>query len=67
MVKEYYTGEQWRKGQRQMRAPLKPIKTTYPFEIVSIDFLHLDTCKQGFEYILVVIDQFTLFAKGLSH
>lgn len=35
---------------RQARAPLTPILTTYPFELVSIDFL--DKCKHGYEYIL---------------
>lgn len=34
------------------RAPLVPIVTTGLFELVSIDFLHLEACKQGFEYIL---------------
>ncbi len=40
---------------REIRAPLKRISTTHQFELVSIDFLHLDKCKEGYEYILVTI------------
>ena len=29
------------------RAPLVPIKATFPFEMVSIDCLHLDRAKGG--------------------
>ena len=33
------------------RAPLKPISSTYPFEVVSIDFLKLEPCKGGFHCV----------------
>ena len=54
----------------QERAPLVPTKATYPFEMISIDFLHLDKCKGGFEYALVVCDHFILqygFPKRVHH
>ena len=47
------------------RAPLVPIHATYPFEIISIDFLKVDKCN-GFEYILVVTDHFTRFAQAYA-
>ena len=45
------------------KAPLVPIQATYPFEMVAIDFLHLDKCKGGFEYALVVCDHYTRFSQ----
>lgn len=46
------------------RAPLINITTTYPFELVSFDFLDLEKYKGGYECILVVMDNFTCFAQA---
>ena len=45
------------------RAALIPIESSSPFEMVSIDFLHLDKAN---EYVLMVCDHFTRFTQAYA-
>ena len=52
-----------KKPPNQEKAKLVPIEATRPFEMVSIDFMHLDKCKGGYEHAMVVTDHFTRFCQ----
>ena len=45
------------------QAPLKTITSSSPMELIGLDFLHLDTCIGGFQYLLVITDHFTRYTQ----
>ena len=55
-----------RKPAQKTRAPLQPITTTAPFQLVSMDYLHLDQSSGGYQYILVIMDHYTRFAQAYA-
>ena len=46
------------------RAPPINISSSFPLELVCIDYLSLESCKGGIEDILVVTDHFTKYAQA---
>ena len=46
-------------------APVNPIRSTCPFELVCIDFLSLEESKGGIGNILVITDHFTKFSQAI--
>ena len=47
------------------RAPLVPITTSAPFEMICIDYLELDVCG-GHRYVLMVTDHFSKFTQAYA-
>lgn len=54
-----------RKSPTNSRAPLNSIESTYPLELVCMDFLTVDPCKGGYGNILVITDHYTKYALAI--
>ena len=50
----------------KLRDPLQPITSTAPFDLISIDFLHLDLSSGRCEYIMLSVNHFIKFVQGYA-
>ena len=46
------------------KAPLQCISTNLPMKLVGLDFIHLDPCGGGYEYLLVITDHYSRFTQA---
>ena len=44
-------------------APIQTFSSAAPLELIGLDFLHLDTCSGGYQYLLVLTDNFSKFVQ----
>ena len=51
--------------QRQ-RAPLQSITSSCPMDLISIDFVHLETSSGGYQYILTIVDHFIRYLQAYA-
>ena len=49
---------------KQAKAPMKPLKASYPMELVHMDFLCIEPCKGKIENVLVITDHFTRYSQA---
>lgn len=54
-----------RKSKTDVRAPLVNISSTYPLELVCLDYLTLEPSKGNISNVLVITDHFTRFAVAI--
>ncbi|MCG8094292.1 MAG: DDE-type integrase/transposase/recombinase [Candidatus Thiodiazotropha endolucinida] len=54
-----------RKSRERAPAKLVTVESTYPMDLVCMDFLSLETSAGGYENILVITDHFTRYAQAI--
>ena len=62
-IKNKCTCPSQRKSHVLPQAPLGTKKSSEPMDIVETDFLKVDKCSGGYEYILVITDHFTRYTQ----
>ncbi|PFX33474.1 Retrovirus-related Pol polyprotein from transposon 17.6 [Stylophora pistillata] len=66
---EYFVTQQCRcikqkKPSTLTKAPMHHLTTSAPFKVISIHFLNLDKSKGGYEYVLLIVDNFTKYTQS---